>query len=432
MQAEAIPPSLASFAASVSARNGDVFIADYSNGVIHKVSLSTGLMTVVAGSFASSSKLTSNGGAKGFSGDGSYPYNPNATPTPQGAALQAARGVTRDLLGNIYIADSGNNVIRKITYSAANPLGIISTIVGSDASAPSAAPAAPAPTTSATAAIPYMADGDGAPAGSATLLNTPEDVEVDALGNLFIADMTISRIRVVYAGGTTVANLIMKTNPGVTPVVGDIYTVMGSGVAMNGNTAATTTNAGPVLATSVVIASPRKLRLDPNGNLYVADNGNDVIWFLDASTGYMRVIAGQLGLTTGSTTNGTPVYCAQKLDAFGDNCPATQATFNPNAAMGVFVDSSENLYITDSGNQRLRKVSTNQVFPTVAAGSTVSADSAGPLRRQGFASRSQPVSYQGQSGLYDRRRAQLQRRNQCRRDPGMPHHGQLYPHGRRA
>jgi hypothetical protein len=353
-------------------KNGDVFLADYSNGVVHKISLSTGLMTVVAGSFASSTKLTSNGGVKGFSGDGSYPYNPNATPTPQGAALQAARGVTRDLLGNIYIADSGNNVIRKITYSAANPLGIISTVVGSDANAPSAATAAPSNSTTSPAAIPYMANGDGSPAGSSTLLDVPEDIEVDAQGNLFIADMSISRVRVVYAGGTTVANLIMKTNPGVTPVVGDIYTVMGSGVATNGSTTATTTSAGPVLATSVVIASPRKLRLDTNGNLFVADNGNNVIWFLDAATGYMRVIAGELGMTTGSTANGTPVYCAQKTDAFGDNCPATQATFNPNAAMGVFVDAKENLYITDPSNQRLRKVSTNQVFPVTAAGSTVS------------------------------------------------------------
>jgi len=146
-------------------KNGDVFIADYSNSVVHKISAATGIMTVVAGSLASSTKLTSNGGVKGYSGDGALAFNPSATPTPQGGALNAARGVTEDLAGDVFIADSGNNVIRVVYEGGAtaaslitltNPgktptLGYIYTVVGSDANAPSAATAG---TPSATSSSP--------------------------------------------------------------------------------------------------------------------------------------------------------------------------------------------------------------------------------------------------------------------------------------
>jgi hypothetical protein len=330
------------------AKNGDVFLADYSNGVIHKISLSTGIMSVVMGQLATSTKLTSNGGVKTFSGDGGPGFNPNNSPTPEGAGENAARGVTRDLAGNVYVADSGDNVVRKITYSTANPLGIVSTIVGSDATAPSAAPTE----------TPGTPAGDGGPAGSATL-DVPENVEVDPLGNIFIADASASRVRVVYEGGTLVSNFITKENPTVTaPVVGNIYDLIGSGAVTTA--VPTTTNAGPVLASSVSIGGPRKFRLDANDNVYVADNGNNVIWFVDSSTGYMRVVAGELGIATGGAG---ATFCSGKSDSVGDNCPATMATFNPNAAMAVFVDTAENLYITDPSDGRLRKVVTNQVFP---------------------------------------------------------------------
>ncbi len=364
-------------------KNGDVFIADYTNSVAHKISAATGVMSMVAGSLASATKLTANGGVKGFSGDGGIAFNSAASPTPQGAAMNADRGITADAAGDIYIADSGNNVIRVIYNGGAttaslitltNPgktptVGDIYTIVGSDANAPSAATAAPAPTTTVPAALPYMADGDGGNPNAA-LLNVPEDVELDSLGNLFIADMSIARIRVVYMGGTAVANLISKTNGGITPTVGFIYTIMGSGIAANGVTTPSTTNPGPALATSFVIGSPRKIAVDALDNVYVADNGNDVIWFLDASTGYARVIAGTLGATSTTTTPAAPL-CSAKSDNIGDNCPANTAALSPNSAMGTTVDSQENLYIGDSGNQRLRKVSTNQTFPTTAAGTAV-------------------------------------------------------------
>ena len=339
-------------------KNGDVFIADYTNSVAHKISASTGIMSVVAGSLASSTKLSSNGGVKGFSGDGTIAFNPSATPTPQGAALNALRGITADPAGDVFIADSTNNVVRVVYNGGAaaatlitltNPsktptLGYIYTVVGSDASAPNAATAG--------------ATGDLGLASAATL-TTPEDVEVDVNGNLFIGDFGNNKVRVVYAGGAAVAKLIALTNSGAVAQPGYIYTVVGGG-------AGTYTAGSQVLATSVPIGNPRKLTLDNRGNIFIADNTYNIIWFVDITTGYMRPIAG----TYGSPTT-VPTYCSAKTDAFGDNCPALNASFVNNSGMGVTVDSNENVYVSDSGDARLRKVVTNQNFPTTAAGKSV-------------------------------------------------------------
>ena len=331
-------------------RNGDVYFADYSSYTIQKISASTGILSVVAGSLASVAKATSNGGVKGYSGDGGPAYTPPSAgfSSGSGAALSSPRGVGVDLAGNVYIADSGNNVIRKVTFAT----GIITTFAGVN----------PGGGVAATAGF----GGDGGPATSA-ILNTPEDIQVDPNGNIFIADQGNVRVRVIYQGGALVANLINKTNPGTTAVVGDIYTIIGNlpppapGVTLP---TPTTTNYGPTLATQVPVGSARKIALDSHGNIFFADNTNNVIWFLDAATGYLRVVAGSL--------NAAPVPCAAATDKFGDNCPAVGDTlFSSVNAMGVDVDSFGQIYITDTGDKLLRKVFTNQSFPAVAAGASL-------------------------------------------------------------
>jgi sugar lactone lactonase YvrE len=308
-------------------KNGDVYLAHYTASLVHKFSASTGLMTLVAGALTGAGSKAS--GTKGYTGDGGL---------ANVAEVNAPRGVVADAAGNVYFADSGNNVVRMV-----NTAGIISTIVGKY----------PGSNTNATAGY----GGDGGPATSA-LLTTPEDVEVDANGNLFIADQGNARVRVVYAGGAQVAALIAATNGNAVAVPGDIYTIMGMG---SGTSTYTPNNV--VLATSVIIGAPRKIALDARGNIYLADNGNDVIWFEDGTTGYMRVIAGTFGKTSGGAG------CGQS-SSIGDNCLATLATLNPNNAMGVGVDGQGNVYISDSDNSRVRKVSLNQNFPTVNSGSS--------------------------------------------------------------
>jgi streptogramin lyase len=309
------------------AKNGDVYFADYTGNLIHKISASSGLMTIVAG-FLSGTAGKGNSAGKGYTGDG----GPGTS-----AEENSARGVAVDTAGNVYFADTTNNVIRKVNTS-----GIISTIVGVYPGSNTNAPAG--------------ATGDMGPATSATL-SAPEDVEIDANGNLFIADFGNNKIRVVYAGGAQVAALIAATNGNAVAVPGDIYTIMGGGPG-------TFTPGTVVLATSVPVSNVRKIALDARGNVYLADNGNNVIWFEDGTTGYMRVLAGSVGLISGGPGCGQP-------SPIGDNCQATLATLNPNSAMGVEVDSQGNLYISDSGNARIRKVSLNQTFPTVTSGSSI-------------------------------------------------------------
>jgi sugar lactone lactonase YvrE len=310
------------------AKNGDVYIADYGVSLVHKISASTGLMTLVAGylSGGSVTKPTGYVGTKGYTGDGGPATS---------AELNSDRGVAVDASGNVYIADSSNNVVRMV-----NPAGIISTIVGKYPGSNTNAPAG--------------ATGDGGPATQATL-SGPEDVEVDANGNLFIGDFGNNKVRVVYAGGTTVANLIALTNPGTTAVAGDIYTVMGGGTGVYAP-------GTMVLATSAAIGNPRKLALDARGNIYLADNTNDVVMFLDASTGFMRTLAGTYGKTSAAT-------CPTQTDTLGDNCAATLATLNPNSEMGVGVGPQGDVYISDSGDARIRKVAIDTSFPAVASGS---------------------------------------------------------------
>ncbi len=314
-------------------KNGDVYIADYSGNIIHKISASTGIMSIVVG-VVSGTSAKSASATSGYAGDGGL---------STAAKEFAARGVAADANGNVYIADSSNNVIRMVSGST----GIITTYAGINPGSGSAATSG--------------FGGDGGPATSA-LFATPEDVEVDVNGNVFVGDFGNNKVRVIYQGGATVAKLIALTNGGAVAQAGYIYTVVGGGSTV---TATTTT---PVLATSTGIGNPRKIAIDARGNIYVADNSYNVIWFIDATTGFLRPIAGQYNVPSSTTATG---ICAAKTDSIGDGCPATQATFLSNSAMGVAVDGLGNVLVSDSGDARLRRVSTNQSFGSVAAGASL-------------------------------------------------------------
>ena len=313
------------------AKNGDVYIADYGISLVHKISASTGLMTVAAGYISGGTVTapTGNKGTAGYTGDGGPATS---------AEVRSPRGIAIDASNNLYIADSGNNVIRMVSAAT----NVITTIVGTYPGTNAAATAG--------------AIGDLGPAKSAQL-STPEDIEVDANGNLFIGDFGNNKVRVVYAGGAAVAKLIALTNNGAVATAGYIYTVVG------GNTTLFTPNT-PALATSVAISQPRKIALDGRGNIYIADNGYDVIWFVDITTGYIRILAGTTSKVSGAS-------CTGQTDTVGDGCAATQATLNPNSAMGVGVGPLGDVYISDSLDTRLRHVSLNNTFPATAAGSTV-------------------------------------------------------------
>ena len=189
--------------------SGNIFIADYLNNRIRKVSAS-GIITTVAGN-----------GTEGFSGDG----GPAAA-----AALNNPGGVAVDASGDILIADTYNNRIRKVSAS-----GVITTLAGNGTAGFS---------------------GDGGPATAASLDN-PASVALDTSGNLFIADLLNYRIREVSAGG-------------------NITTVAGNG------TEAFAGDGGP--ATSASLELPLAVALDASRDLFIADAGTRRIREVSASS----------------------------------------------------------------------------------------------------------------------------------------------------
>ncbi len=312
-------------------RAGNLYIADSSNQRIRKVD-AAGVIATVAGD-----------GTAGFGGDG----GPAAS-----ARLRFPRGVAVDGAGNLYIADSSNNRVRKV-----NAAGILTTAAGDG-----------------TAGF----GGDGGPAASARLF-APEDVAIDGAGNLYIADRNNHRIRKIDAAGF-------------------IATAAGDGTAGFGG------DGGP--AASARLLYPQSMAVDGAGNLYIADTDNHRVRKVDAA-GFIATVAGDG--TAGFGGDGGPAAAAQlrfprgvavdgagslyiadssnhrirKVDAAGviatvagdrtwgfsgDGGPAAAAQLR--SPRGVAVDGAGNLYIADTGNQRIRKVDAAGVITTVAGDGT--------------------------------------------------------------
>jgi sugar lactone lactonase YvrE len=233
------------------------------------------------------------------------------------ATLSGPSGVALDGAGNLYIADSNNNVIRMISAAT----GFISTVVGS---------------------LPGTAGylGDNGPATSAQL-NSPQGVTVDSLENLYIADTNNQRIRRV---------------DGVTH---DITTAAGDGApspAGNG-TGTYTGDGGP--ATAAGLSLPNAVAFDAAGNMYIADSANNVIRMVAAVSGAITsgsIISRVVGSSSGAAGNS------------GDGGLATNAQLSD--PLSVAVDPAGNLYIADTGNKRIRKVNatTGEIAPLIGNG----------------------------------------------------------------
>lgn len=319
--------------------SGNIYIADSNNNRIRKIDAATGVMTTVAGN-----------GTFGYSGDNGAAVL---------AALYSPSGITVDSGGDIYIADSFNNRIRKVTAST----GIITTIAGAGISG-------------------YT--GDNGPATSASLAY-PRGVVEDAEGNILIVDTNNSRIRRIdattgvistiagvsvgsyggaYAGDDgpaafalfsgpesvavdTVGNIIIAdtTNHRIRKV--DALTGVITTVAGNGTSGLSGDN-GPASAAS--LSAPRGVAVDGAGNIYIADTNNSRIRRVDAITGVITTVAG-----SGSGGYG------------GDNGPATKAWIS--IPFGVALDSFGNVYIADTYNSRIRKVNAITGVITTVAGS---------------------------------------------------------------
>jgi len=306
---------------------GNLFIADTDNKRVRKVSVS-GVISTVAG-----------GGALSFSGAGGPATS---------VWLTGPAGVAVDASGNMFIPDSNNNMVFKVSAA-----GIITFFAGNGYAGFS---------------------GDGGPATSA-LLYDPRGVAVDSSGNVFILDAANQRIRRVSANG------IISTFAG------------------NGNEGFSGDGGQATAASLSFEDASSDMVVDSLGNLFFADASNSRIRKVSASGVITTVTAGNnLYATSGVAVDAsgnlfyTDGFQIKKVSASGvittiaglplpgfsgDGGPATTARLGSPCCLAL--DASGNLFITDVVNNRIRKISavasTNVKPPSIASSGIVPADS---------------------------------------------------------
>jgi sugar lactone lactonase YvrE len=398
--------------ASVTDGSGNVYVADYGSNRILRVDRVSGLISNVAGSSAAF-----------FSGDGGLAIQ---------ATLSGPSGLAIDAAGDLYIADTGNQRIRKLNTSN----GTIGTIAGNGSSAEIDGVAATKSGLTGPVSIAfdpagnlYIADGSGdhvlkvganngliaAVAGqseysigngtpAAAAIVHPEGIDVDGVGDLLFMQGSSPAVEgSQHFGDLLAASLYRAAGPNKT-----ISAVAGSGVPGFAG------DGGPATAAKI---SAINFRRDASGNIFIADRQNLRVRKVNGSTGFITTVAGNG--SSPSTGDGGPatsagfrdvydialdpsgnIYIAdqamvRKVDAqtglistvagngtsqefSGDGGPAVAAGLS-RFLFGVATDKAGNLYISDAGQDRVRRVSRDDgTISTVAGGGTVPNGDGGP------------------------------------------------------
>lgn len=331
---------------------GNIYISDFNNNTIRKISM--GMVTTfagspgVAGSFDATGtnalfngpeglavdaagnvyvadsgndtirKITPGGAVTTFAGSPGIAGSTNGTGT--NALFDAPAGVAVDLSSNVYVADYGNHVIRKIT-----PAGVVSTLAGSPGNF-----------------------GSANGTGSGALFYEPEGVAVDSLGNVYVADTANDMIREISPAGVVIPLAGSAGNYGSSNAIG----------------------------TNATFSSPQSVSVDSLGNVYVADTGNNLI----------RKIT-PLGVVSTVAGSGNP----GSVDGAGTNAQF----WGP---VGIAVDGASNVYVADYLNGTVRKITSSGIVSTLA-GSASNGRTDGPDAAARF-SLTQAVAVDSSSNIY--------------------------------
>jgi sugar lactone lactonase YvrE len=312
---------------------GNIYVSDTNNSTIRKIT-STGVVSTLAGVAGQTGGADGAGAAARFS----YPF-----------------GLAVDALGNIYVADFDNDAVRKVT-----PAGSVTTLAGS-------------------AGTSGSVDGQG----GAARFNHPQAVAVDAAGNVYVADTSNQTVREISAGGavTTLAGMpeIGGRADGAGAAARFFYpggiASTGAGalyVADTGNHAiravaspgSVTTLAGSAgqegsvngTGSQALFAYPYGVASDGSGHLYIADSGNDTIRMATAA-GVVTTLAGSAGIPGSAGGAGA----AARFSAPG----------------GVAADGSGNVFVADTDNSTIRKIAPGGSVTTLAGAAGVSGSSDG-------------------------------------------------------
>ncbi len=317
--------------------SGNLYFADMGNNRIRKVTASSGIITTVAGN-----------GTEGYSGDGGLAVN---------AELYMPEGVAVDSSGNIYIADTYNDVVREVNAST----GVISTIAGGG---------------------PYSltdGNGNGMPATYVQLV-LPERLAVDSSKNVYITSGDIPSVRLV-----TASTGIISTIVGITAYP------FGGGYTCSGGNASTSYE-----------ISASAIALDSSDDIYIAQSYPSCVLLAISSTGELSLVAGDG--TTGYTGDGGAATSAEVVPSSGIAVNSlgtvyfSNSNYNvpyvgyggirmvksgtittiagndtagysgdgglainavTNSPTGVALDSAGNVYFADSGNSRIRVIGEN-------------------------------------------------------------------------